>query len=150
MTSVSPGGETIFNKDNNAFGQREWGLGSRFVASNVWSFTLFNTSTTKTDCDSTVTCTTSAWVHLIGTFNVSGGVCKLYVNGVDSTSGSPAVGGTMNSSASAPLGIGQIAGGFMGAGLVDQCGFWKGRILSASDVAALYNSGNGLSYAAML
>jgi len=150
MTSVVPGTQTIFSKTNDAFGQREWGLGSKFTSSNVWSLTLFNTGSSQFDCNSTVTCTTGAWVHLVGTFNVSGGVCKIYVNGTDTTSGSPALTGTMNSSASAPLNVGRDGATIIGACLIDQAGFWKGRILSAGDVTALYNSGSGLSYAAML
>lgn len=149
MTAGVPNEERIFNKDNNAFGQREWGLGSRFVASNVWSFKTYNTSTTGFNCDSTVTCTTGAWVHIVGTFDSSGGALKIYINGADATSGSPALTGTMQSTASAPLEVGCLKTAFMAAGQVDQCGFWKGRVLSASDVTALYNSGNGLSYAAM-
>lgn len=149
-TTAAPGGEVVFNKDNNAFGQREWGLGSRFTSSNVWSFTLSNTSTSFFNADSAVTVVTGSFVHLVGTFNSSTGAITIYVNGTASGAGATLT-GTVQSSASAPISIGSLAGAtFMPAGVIDQVGFWKGRVLSSSDVTALYNSGAGLTYAAMV
>jgi concanavalin A-like lectin/glucanase superfamily protein len=34
-------------------------------------------------------------------------------------------------------------------GDIDQVGFWKGRVLSTSDITALYNGGSGLTWAGM-
>lgn len=145
----SPPGEwQVFNKDSTSFGQREWGLGTRFTSSNVWVFTCSNTSTTLFRADAAAN-HSSGWHHLVGTFNSSGGAMVLYVDGSASGAGNTLT-GTMNSHASAPLGIGQQNTAPIGtACLIDQCGFWKGRVLSAGDVTALYNSGNGLSYEAM-
>lgn len=138
------------SKDNNAFGQREWTAGTRFVSSNVWSWLAFNTGTTGVACDSNVTIS-SGWHHVVGTFNSSGNGMKIYVDGSDATSGTPTLSGTVQSTASAPLNFGfQPASTIINrASLIDQVGFWKGRVLSAGDVTALYNSGAGLSYAAM-
>lgn len=139
-----------FNKDNNSFGQREWGIGTRFTSSNVFSFTLFNTSTTQFNCDSLVT-VSSGFHQIVGTFDSSTGAALIYVDGSVS-GGGVTVTGTMQSTASAPFSVGRtVSGAPFGVGtLVDQVGFYKGRILSASDVTALYNSNSGLSWAAML
>lgn len=144
---------TIFNKDNNAFGQREWAFGVRFTTANVWSFLVSNTSTSLFRADAAASgaglVAGSTWVHLLATFNSSTGAVVLYVNGSASGSGATLT-GTMNSSASAPLNVGRNPSATINAAsLIDQCGFWKGRVLSAGDVTALYNSGNGLSWAAM-
>lgn len=75
----------------------------------------------------------------------------LYLDGASSGSGATLT-GTMQSTSSATLNFGRVGTNTPSAInplLLDQCGFWKGRVLSASDVTALYNSGNGLSWAAM-
>lgn len=73
----------------------------------------------------------------------------MYVDGSASGSGATLT-GTLNSSSAAPLNIGRVPAAIIPvACTIDQCGFWKGRILSAGDVTLLYNSGAGLSWAAM-
>jgi hypothetical protein len=84
------------------------------------------------------------------TFNSSGNGITLYVDG--SSVGTGTLTGTLQSSAGASLNFGGTGGASPVATnplLVDQAGFWKGRVLSAGDVTALYNSGSGLSWAAM-
>jgi hypothetical protein len=149
-TPAPPGAGGFMNKDNNVFGQKEWSLGTRFTSANKWDFTVYNTSTTQFPATSTTTVATSTWTHLVGTFNSSTGAVLIYVNGSVDGSGATLT-GTVQSTASAPFNIGRLAGGtgIANGHRIDQCGFWKGRVLSASDVTALYNSGNGLSYAAM-
>ena len=90
-------------------------------------------------------------MHLVGTFDGASKVATIYVNGA--SDGTNTLTGTMQSTASAPLNVGVSPGGgtFLPNGSrLDQVGFWKGRVLSAGDVAALYNSGAGLSYAGMV
>jgi hypothetical protein len=139
----------IFSKSANSFGNIEWGFGIRFTSANVWSFYCSNTGPAAFRAEDTVGFSTSTWTHLVGTFNSSGGAMILYKNG--SQVGTATLTGTMNSTASAPLNVGNDGTAIIPAAvLVDQCGFWKGRVLSAGDVTSLYNSGNGLTWAAML
>jgi hypothetical protein len=150
VNAASAVGESIiFSKSANTFGNFEWGFGNRFTSANVWSFRVTNTSTGHFRAEDTVAASFGSWVHLVGTFNSSTGAVILYKNG--SQVGTATLTGTVNSSASAPLNVGQDGSGgiITAATLVDQCGFWKGRVLSAGDVTALYNSGAGLTYAAM-
>lgn len=144
----SPGagftGVKLFSKANAAFAQDEWGFGG----GTFWTFVVWNTSSSSFTCTSAVTLA-SGWHHLVGTLNSSTGAALIYVDGSVSGSGATLT-GTMNSSASAPLNIGRIPGGILPvAATIDQCAFWKGRVLSAGDVTLLYNSGAGLSWAAM-
>lgn len=143
----SPGGgfsgQRIFSKANAAFQQDEWGFG----AGTFWTFTVWNTSGSSSVATSSGAIS-SGWHHLVGTFNSSTGAITIYVDGA--SAGTNTLSGTLNSTSSAPINIGRTPGNIISvACTIDQCGFWKGRVLSASDVTALYNSGAGLSYAAM-
>lgn len=140
----------IFSKSANSFGNLEWGFGTRFTSANVWTFRCTNTSTTHFQADDTVGIATGSFVHLVGTYDSGTKILTLYKNG--SSVGTNTLTGTLNSSASAPINVGGESGTspIQVSSAMDQCGFWKGRILSAGDVTALYNSGNGLSYAAMV
>lgn len=57
-------------------------------------------------------------------------------------------GGITDNAAAVTIGA-DVTDGLWYDGLIDQVGFWK-RVLSSQDRTDLYNSGNGLSYAAML
>lgn len=144
-------GNGIFvNKSNGAFANRDWLLGSIFTSGNFYSFSVLNTGSSSFDAISTAPLD-SSWHHLVGTYNSSTKAIVIYVDGVASGSGATLT-GTANSSASAPIFVGVSESGaapFFN-GTIDQVGFWKGRVLSAGDVTLLYNSGTGLSYAAML
>lgn len=149
INGATPPNTGWVSKDNNAFGQREWIARTRFTTSNVYSWTAFDSSSTGYNCDSNVSIS-AGWHFFVGTFNATGLAMKIYIDGTDVTQGTPTVTGAVNSSASAPFNIGFTPSTILSsAALVDQLGFWKGRVLSASDVTALYNSGSGLSYAAM-
>jgi len=147
--SIAVGDDFFFSKSLATFGNIEWGLGTHFTTTNVFSFRCSDTSTTFFMANDTVVGTTGSFVHLIGTFDSSTGAMILYKNG--SQVGTTTLTGTLNSSASAPLNFGNNGSTISSQNSkVDQAGFWKGRVLSAGDVTALYNSGSGLSYAAML
>lgn len=146
--ALVPGEFGIVNKAASGFLNQEWGIGSRFTSSNVWAFTCVDSSAGFTRADG-ATVSISAWTHLVATYDGATKAMTLYVNG--SSSGTNTLPATVNGSASIPFQIGNTNGGTgISAGShIDQVGFWKGRILSAGDVTALYNSGSGLSYAAM-
>ncbi len=147
------GNHHIFNKRLGTFGNDEWGFGVTFSGSNRWSFSCFNTGSTGFDAlaASGSGNFSTGWHLLVGTYDSATKALVLYLDGAASGSGATLT-GTLGSSASATLNFGRVGAGTptsINPVLVDQAGFWKGRILSASDVTALYNSGNGLSWAAM-
>jgi hypothetical protein len=140
--------EIVFNKDNNSFGQREWGIGNRFTSSNFWDVAFFNTSTTNFAATAT-TLFATGWHQIVITFNSSSGLMLIYVDGAVAGSGTT-ISGPMNSTASAPLNVGFFGSAIANTAKIALCGFWQGRVLSAGDITLLYNSGSGLSFAAML
>ncbi|HYD66181.1 LamG domain-containing protein [Azospirillum sp.] len=152
MWIYSPGspGSVAFGKGTSGFGNAEWSLGSRFSGSNKWSFFHYDSSSNVTNADDSASITNNVWVHLVATYDSATKGLTLYKNGasVGTATATNAVQSTTNE-----ISIGR--GAFGGAGVAtgyrfDQCGFWKGRILSAGDVTSLYNSGAGLSWAGML
>ena len=146
--SSVPGENNVFSKTLNTFGNHEWAFGARFTSANVWTFSCSNTSTSFFRADDTVGLSTGTLTHLVGTYDSGTKGLTLYKNG--SSVGTATLTGTLNSSASAPLNFGYSGSAISNINsTVDQAGFWKNRVLSASDVTALYNSGNGLSWAAM-
>lgn len=150
VNSGSGGFGVYANKSAGSFGNRDWALGVNFTSSNVFGFSVFNTGSSEFVANSTVSIG-AAWHHVVGTYNSSTKAVAIYVDGSASGSGATLT-GTANSSASAPLYIGVIeaaGAGFLN-GIIDQVGFWKGRVLAAGDVTALYNGGTGLTYAGMV
>jgi hypothetical protein len=138
---------SILSKSNNAFNQRDWYVQLRFNGSaNVFSWRMWNTGSTTFDCDSAQT-NSAGWHHIVMTYDGAGAM-KIYVD--NNTPGTQTLSSTANSSTGA-LNIGRNAddGVSFLTGTIDQVGYWKGRVLSAADVSALYNGGAGLSYAAM-
>lgn len=149
---TNPSGN-IFSKDLNTFGNREWGFDVIFSGSNRWAFKCFNTSSTAFSALAAAGSGdySTGWHHLVGTYDGATKQILFYLDGAASGSGNTLT-GTAGSSASATLNFGRVAAATptsVNPLLVDQAGFWKGRILSAGDVTALYNGGAGLSYAAM-
>lgn len=148
--SGTAGDGFITNKSAGSFGDRDWMLGSTFTSGNFYCFSVFNTSQTQFDAVSAVA-VASGWHHFVATYNSATKAIIIYVDGAASGPGATLT-GTANSSAAAPIYIGtsEAAGTPRLNGTVDQVGFWKGRILSAGDVTALYNGGTGLTYAGMV
>jgi hypothetical protein len=145
----APGQDALVLKGTNGFGNQEWGLGSRFTSANVWSFAVYDSGSTATRAEDSVGISTSTWVHLVGTYDSGTKGLTIYKNA--SSAGTATATNPMQSTANNfSIGRGGMGGTGVGSGTrIDQVGFWKGRILSGADVTALYNSGNGLSYAAM-
>lgn len=131
------------------FGEGEWSITTNFVGSNQFRFTVIHDGTNARDLDAGTfgALSTSTWYHVVATWD--GTDQKIYINGTADTA-TPAA--TTSNNGNGPFNIGTGNDGGAGAfwsGSVDQVGLWKNRVLTADDVAALYNSGNGLSYAAM-
>ncbi len=138
-------GNTMFvsSKSTGAFGSREYSLAYNFGtgSSNPFAF----------QCNSGGNATTgnignNAWRHLVFTYNATTKAGILYVDGssaaTNTFANNPAGTSTLH------IGADPSPGTYWG-GNICLYGTWRNRILSASDVTALYNSGNGLSYAAM-
>ena len=90
----------------------------------------------------------TGWYYVVGTFSNSTKVASISVN-----AGTPDTFTLSNvvSSDTAPFYLGtdnSLTGGASDYYL-DQVGLWKNRILTSSDISALYNGGAGLSYAQM-
>src|SRR5581483_6715243 len=77
----------------------------------------------------------NTWMHLAATFD--GSTFRFYTNGVLAGTGS----GTLGPPNNAPLAIGSSGGCLYFAGLIDEVAIYK-RALSASEIAAICNSGN--------
>lgn len=92
----------------------------------------------NTIADFTVpTMTTNVWYHVVITY-VNGSGTRLYFNGVESTTG--LISGVQNYKLDE---IGRYAGGVInGSKIMDEIATWN-IALSATDIANLYNSGNG-------
>lgn len=88
----------------------------------------------------------NAWYHLVLTYNATTNEAILYVNGsnvASDTSGADPAG-----TSTLYLGASSAPDTYLTGNMLFYA-TWRNRILSAADVTALYNSGNGLSYAAM-
>lgn len=154
VTGGATASSIIFNKRAATFANDEWGFGVNFSTSNRWAFSCFNTSSSEFIAmgPSGTGDFASGWHLLVGTYDSSPKTVTIYVDG-SSITGTATLTGTLGSSASATLNIGRTGAGTPVSNnpvLVDQAAFWKGRILSAGDVTALYNSGTGLTYAQMV
>lgn len=131
------------SKATGGFGSREYQLSYGFGtgSSNPITFDA-NNGTTLTSGN----VTNSAWHHMVITRNNATNAQIMYIDGSSFAS---------NTGSSDPAGTSQLnigadpAPGTFWGGQLCMFGTWRNRILSAGDVTLLYNSGNGLSYAAM-
>ena len=89
------------------------------------------------DHASTASITLGVWTHVVLTANPLG--WSLYLNGVLDSSGVAAV------TSIAPTQIGNDAANDYYNGAIDEIGLWS-RVLTATEVTALYNSGVGIQY----
>lgn len=83
----------------------------------------------------------NTWYHIVG--SVTSLSARVYVNGVESTTGAIAV---ASQAANRNIDrIGQDSAAKDITGLIDEFGFWSGYGLTSGDVSTLYNSGSGAS-----
>ncbi len=108
------------------------------AADNRWAF-----STIEGRALADVPSTLGQWTHLVGVHDANSGTYTLYVNGQPQAK---VLKQCLGDSSSGPFAVGR---GFFGGnktdffpGSVDQVHIWN-RALSAADVAALYQSGQG-------
>lgn len=139
----------IMCKGIASFNSTEFGVGTEFDGSSQkWSWIFDDTGGNTNKLFSSVTAT-SGWHQLVMTWD--GSTQKIYVDG--SAAGSQAVGFANITERAGAFNIGVSLAGVSASAsqdvLIDQVGLWKARVLSAANVTALYNSGSGLSYAAM-
>lgn len=87
----------------------------------------------------------STWHHVVVTYDVSTTKMQVYLD--NGTPAEQASGPTSIPDDTGTFRIGAFtAGGDYFDGAIDETGLWKSRVLSASDVTSLYNSGAGLTY----
>lgn len=133
----------ISAKGQNSFGNNEWRFSQPFNATPQFEL---NNSGSMTGA----AVTTSAWHHVVVTFNNTSKAAIMYIDGASSA--------TNTYTGATGTGTGQFnIGSSLGAapsvfysGNQALVGTWRNRILSSGDVTLLYNGGAGLSYAGML
>lgn len=124
----------IVTKD--ASGAREYSL----LCNGNWQFNIFNgTTVLRAQVNSGVSPATNAWFHIVGSYDSA----NVYIQVNNGTVAQAARTGAHGNSTSA-LSIGNDASttGRIANGIVDEVGIWN-RILTAAEVAELYNSGAG-------
>jgi hypothetical protein len=126
-----------------SFGNNEWEFFGNFTSARVYAFNFVKNGTNTTIINTTTPVDT-AFHHLVATFD--GTTVSLYLDAGAPFTVTP--GGTLVAS-TLPLTMGNSDATGFGDAAVDQCGIWKGRVLSVSDISHLYNGGAGLSWAAM-
>jgi len=109
-------------------------------------FNIFTNGSDDNIASVSYTAPTSTWVHIAVAYNAAAGSAAFYVNGTQqgtTQTGLP----TAIFDSTSPFSIGTIfvLGTEFLDGKVDECGAWS-RTLSATDIATLYNNGNGNSY----
>jgi hypothetical protein len=136
--------QTVVSKRTGGFGNREYGINYTFGTGSSNPVQIQNGDYTAIASSNVAN---SAWTHVVFTFNNTSKAAILYVNGssaATATQSGTGPGGTSNFY----IGADPTPGVFMN-GNIALVGVWRSRILSAGDVTLLYNSGAGLSYAAM-
>lgn len=116
---------------------------------NRFRFTVVaNNETINADCNIFGAVADNTWYHVVGTYDAVTKIATVSVNGIQSDRSAT---GTQTLTDTAELNIGrnQIST-TLAAGIIDQVGIWKGRVLSQSDQAMLYNNFAGRTYAQML
>jgi len=143
---VYPTANTIaaISKNGGAFGSREYDI---FYPFGTGATNPIRCRTDDNTTRSSSNISTSTWIHVVFTWNNTSKAFVCYVNGsqYSSTTESNATAGT----STLYIGADSAGTGNFWNGNMCLFGTWRNRILTADDVTALYNSGNGLSYAAM-
>lgn len=96
--------------------------------------------------DWTQTLTNGTWYHIVTTYKQSTENVEMWVNG--SSLGTVNAGYSGSSNTTGAFSLSALGGGIQWYwdGLIDEVGCWS-KTLASDEVASLYNSGSGLSYA---
>lgn len=116
-----------------------------YIAGNELIWRSGDSGSNNAEADGAFTWSLGTWYHVAVTY--SSGAVTLYVNGADITVDGTGL-GTSIYNGTAPFIIGSNANNPTGEdfdGVIDEVGVWS-RVLSASDVTALYNGGAGIPY----
>jgi hypothetical protein len=136
----------MINKRTSSNPGREYQIGIN--GGNLF-FAVFDGTTTGFNETTASEPSATTWHHIVGTYVASSNTNSLYIdNGTPTTSTSASI-TPLAGSGTFAIGTRAWSNGTSNFdGRMDQVGLWK-RALSSGEVSQLYNSGNGLSYAAM-
>lgn len=144
----APGEDFIINKGADSFAQREWGLGTTFASGNKWAFQVYAATGASFSAVGATNISTNTWTLVTGTYDSVSKAAKIYLN--DALDGTGTLSGTLASTTNAlRIGANMAPAAIVNGARIDQCALWKGRVLTLGDVGLNYNSGIGLTYAAM-
>lgn len=136
-------GDQLFSKGATS-GTRSYQF--NLFSSTVPAWATWNTSDASVQRGWTITALVPGnWYHFVLIHNLAGGSAELYVNG--SSAGTQTGFATNMKDGSADFRIGSWGGNSNYLdGLIDEFAVWA-RALTSDEVAELYNSGSGISYA---
>lgn len=139
---------TVVSK-GGAFANREYQIKDVFSGAHRLQFTCWNSGGTQFNLVATTgtSLSTGSFFFFAVTFNNTTKEMTISVNNSaqDTTT---LTGSIPSSTGDFTVGTHENSGGTFWNGRVDQLGFWK-KVLTTTEIAQLYNSGNGLSYASM-
>lgn len=143
--SSTTGYDRIIGHSKSTSQYHDWGIQQESTGNKI-SFYVMNTAGGFSKAVSTTDLSSGTWYHITATFN--GTYAKIFINSTNEHTGS-AFTGSRNSHTS-PVLLGKVydASGWLTSvynGKFDQTAIWD-RVLTASEITQLYNSGNGLAY----
>jgi hypothetical protein len=143
--SASVGYDRILGHSKSTSKYHDWGIQQEGTINKI-SFYVMNTTGDFSKAISTTSLTSNTWYHVTTTFD--GTYAKIYVNSTNEHTGSAFL-GSRNSHTS-PILLGKVydSSRWLSSvynGKLDQTAIWD-RVLTASEIEQLYNSGNGLAY----
>jgi hypothetical protein len=142
-------GSTALAKYNLTGNKREYTLIYESAPAARWRFYVSpdGSTTVNVAADTLGTPSTSTWYCVICWHDATANTINITVN-AGATDSAAHSGGVFDSDSTFYLGSLDLFSGYFFDGLLDQVGVWK-RVLTSGERTSLYNSGAGLSYAAM-
>jgi hypothetical protein len=141
------GNPFLFSK--SVVGGNWTGYGAYFDFDKIDFSILSNTSNWAHVLTTNTYTSTANWYHFVFTYNGSGSANDLliYSNGVlQDTSKTHNTFLSGSSKTNVPFRIGNRNAGLGANAFIDEFSIWSGKVLTQSEITALYNSGNGLFY----
>jgi hypothetical protein len=128
-------------------GKRSFMLGLDDSATKKIRFWLWNSAEANEILAVNWSPSASTWYHVVCTWDASASTAEFFINGSSIGTATGALTDIQNGTAA--FEIGSWSGGganYLYDGLIDEVGVWS-KILSGTEITALYNSGSGLDYA---